>query len=95
MVVVSGLPKNHKKSHRRRLHKPTAISIGPRRSKACDSRDLCIGPGEVLGRPLAVNGLLRVWVVARNEISPCFLAVRGTFLKSLVPSRDVFEVPVS
>ena len=91
MVVVSGLPKNHKKSHRRRLHKPTAISIGPRRSNACDSRDLCIGPGEVLGRPLAVKGSCEV--VARNEISPCFIA--GTFLKSLVPSRDVFEVPVS
>ena len=40
------LPKNHKKSAPPSAHKPTAISIGPRRSNAHGSQDLCIGPGE-------------------------------------------------
>ena len=83
MVVVSGLPKNHKKSHRRRLHKPTAISMdrADPTPVTADIFVLVLGRGP---RAAACGEWARGWVVVAPEHH---VIVVGT-------ARASFEVPV-
>ena len=66
--MVSGLPKNHKKSNRLRLTKRPRYQSDRADPTPMAAETFVLVLGKVLGRPLAVNGLIR-WVVATNGAS--------------------------